>query len=61
MAYLITNVRILSGDIGTSSFPSEQTPMTDSEVAAAMEVARAASLRVAAHCRSAESVLMALC
>lgn len=50
----------LSGDIGTSSFPSEQTPMTDGEVAAAMEVARAAELRVAAHCRSAESVLMAL-
>ncbi len=50
----------LSGDLGTSSFPSEQTPMTDGEVAAAMEVARAANLRVAAHCRSAESVLLAL-
>jgi len=50
----------LSGDLGTSSFPSEQTPMTDGEVAAAMEVARAAKLRVAAHCRSAESVLLAL-
>jgi imidazolonepropionase-like amidohydrolase len=50
----------LSGDIGTSSFPSEQTPMTEAEVAAAMEVARAAELRVAAHCRSAESVLLAL-
>ena len=50
----------LSGDIGTSSYPSEQTPMTDGEVAAAMEVARAASLRVAAHCRSAESVMLAL-
>jgi hypothetical protein len=50
----------LSGDIGTSSFPSEQTPMTEAEVAAAMEVARSAELRVAAHCRSAESVLMAL-
>jgi imidazolonepropionase-like amidohydrolase len=50
----------LSGDIGTSSFPSEQTPMTDAEVAAAMEVARAARLRVAAHCRSNESVLLAL-
>jgi imidazolonepropionase-like amidohydrolase len=34
--------------------------MSDGEVAAAMEVARAARLRVAAHCRSAESVLMAL-
>src|SRR5256712_3134945 len=50
----------LSGDIGTSAWPSEQTPMTDAEVAAAMEVARARGLRVAAHCRSAESVMMAL-
>ena len=50
----------LSGDIGTSSFPSEQTPMTESEVVAAMEVARAAELRVAAHCRSNSSVQMAL-
>ena len=50
----------LSGDLGTSSYPSTETPMTEAEVAAAMEVARAARLRVAAHCRSAESVLMAL-
>jgi len=50
----------LSGDLGTSSYPSTETPMSDAEVAAAMEVARAARLRVAAHCRSAESVLMAL-
>jgi imidazolonepropionase-like amidohydrolase len=50
----------LSGDLGTSSYPSDQTPMTDGEVAAAMEVATAAKLRVAAHCRSAESVLLAL-
>ena len=50
----------LSGDLGTSSFPSDQTPMTDAEVAAAMEVARAAELRVAAHCRSTDSVRMAL-
>ena len=50
----------LSGDLGTSSYPSQATPMTDGEVEAAMEVARAAGLRVAAHCRSAESVLMAL-
>jgi len=50
----------LSGDLGTSSYPSTETPMTDAEVAAAMEVARAARLRVAAHCRSSESVLMAL-
>jgi imidazolonepropionase-like amidohydrolase len=50
----------LSGDLGTSSFPSDETPMTDAEVAAAMEVARAARLRVAAHCRSNESVRLAL-
>jgi imidazolonepropionase-like amidohydrolase len=50
----------LSGDLGTSSYPSNETPMTDAEVAAAMEIARAARLRVAAHCRSGESVLMAL-
>ncbi|HXD96929.1 MAG TPA: amidohydrolase family protein [Candidatus Acidoferrum sp.] len=50
----------LSGDLGTSSYSSEATPMTDGEVAAAMEVARAARLRVAAHCRSAESVMIAL-
>ena len=50
----------LSGDLGTSSYPSDQTPMTDGEVAAAMEVAMAAKLRVAAHCRSAESVRLAL-
>ena len=50
----------LSGDLGTSTWSSEETPMTDPEVAAAMEVARAAGLRVCAHCRSAEAVLMAL-
>jgi imidazolonepropionase-like amidohydrolase len=50
----------ISGDAGTSSYPSQETPMSDTEVAAAMEVARAARLRVAAHCRSAESVMMAL-
>jgi imidazolonepropionase-like amidohydrolase len=46
----------LSG-MDTSSYPSEQTPMTATEVAAAMEVARARGLRVCAHCRSAESVM----
>jgi imidazolonepropionase-like amidohydrolase len=50
----------ISGDAGTSSWPAEQTPMADAEVAAAMEVARARGLRVCAHCRSADSVLMAL-
>ena len=50
----------LSGDLGTSAWPSEQTAMSDDEVAAAMGVARARGLRVAAHCRSAGSVMMAL-
>jgi imidazolonepropionase-like amidohydrolase len=50
----------LSGDKGTSSADSEETPMSDAEVAAAMEVARASHLRVVGHCRSGESVLMAL-
>ena len=57
----VDNLKLnLSGDLGTSSFPSDQTPMTDAEVSAAMEVARAAELRVAAHCRSNDSVRMAL-
>jgi len=57
----VDNLKLnLSGDLGTSSFPSEQTPMTEAEVMAAMEVARAADLRVAAHCRSNESVRLAL-
>jgi imidazolonepropionase-like amidohydrolase len=57
----VDNLKLnLSGDLGTSSFPSDQTPMSDAEVMAAMEVARAAELRVAAHCRSNDSVRMAL-
>jgi len=57
----VDNLKLnLSGDLGTSSFPSDRTPMTDAEVSAAMEVARAAELRVAAHCRSNDSVRMAL-
>jgi imidazolonepropionase-like amidohydrolase len=50
----------LSGDLGTSSWSSEQTPMTGAEIDAAMEVARARGLRVCGHCRSAESVLLAV-
>jgi imidazolonepropionase-like amidohydrolase len=50
----------ISGDQGTSSATSEQTVMTDAEVAAAMDVARPRGLRVCAHARSAGSVLMAL-
>ena len=50
----------LSGDLGTSAWSSELTPMTDAEVAAAIEVARAGQLRVCAHCRSGDSVRMAV-
>ena len=50
----------LSGDLGTSSYPSNEVPMTETEAAAAMEIARAARLRVAAHCRSGECMLMAV-
>jgi imidazolonepropionase-like amidohydrolase len=50
----------VSGDHGTSSASAEDTVMTDAEVAAAMEIARSRGLRVAGHCRSADSVLMAL-
>jgi imidazolonepropionase-like amidohydrolase len=50
----------ISGDQGTSSAPSERTVMSDQEVAACLEVARAHGIRVCGHCRSAGSVLMAL-
>jgi imidazolonepropionase-like amidohydrolase len=50
----------ISGDGGTSSAGADVTVMTDAEVEAAMEVARPRHLRVAGHCRSAGSVLMAL-
>lgn len=51
----------LSGDLGTTSAAApEQMPMTEAEVNAAVEVAKSTGRRVAAHARSAESVLMAL-
>ena len=50
----------ISGDGGTSSAGADVTVMTDEEVEAAMEVARPRDLRVAGHCRSAGSVMMAL-
>jgi imidazolonepropionase-like amidohydrolase len=50
----------LSGDLGTSAWSSELTPMSEAEVSAAMEVARARGLRVCAHCRSGDSVRMAV-
>jgi imidazolonepropionase-like amidohydrolase len=50
----------ISGDGGTSSAGADVTVMTDAEVDAAMEIARPRGLRVAGHCRSAGSVMMAL-
>ena len=50
----------LSGDLGTSAWSSELTPMTAAEVEAAMEVARSRGLRVCAHCRSGDAVRMAV-
>jgi imidazolonepropionase-like amidohydrolase len=50
----------ISGDAGTPASPADTTVMTDAEVSAVCEVARAHSKRVAAHARSAESVKMAL-
>lgn len=47
-----------SGDTSTPALPSGQTLMTDDEVAAVAEVARARGKQVAAHARSAESVKM---
>ena len=48
----------LSGDTGPRNSRSERVVMTDEEVAAAMEIARAGAVRVCAHARSAESVKM---
>jgi len=50
----------ISGDSGTPASPADTTVMTDAEVSAVCEVARAHSKTVAAHARSAESVKMAL-
>jgi imidazolonepropionase-like amidohydrolase len=51
----------LSGDLGgTGEALSDETPMSDPEVAAAAEVGRAAHIRLAAHARNADSVLLAL-
>jgi imidazolonepropionase-like amidohydrolase len=48
----------ISGDTGPRHSRSERAVMTDAEVAAAMEIARAAGVRVCAHARSAASVTM---
>ena len=49
-----------SGDTSTPAVPSARTLMTDDEVAAVTEVARAHERVVAAHARSAESIKMCL-
>ena len=48
----------ISGDTGPRNSRSQRAVMTDAEVAAAMEIAWAAGVRVCAHARSAESVKM---
>jgi len=48
----------ISGDTGPRNSRSQRAVMTDAEVAAAMEMARAGAVRVYAHARSAESVKM---
>jgi imidazolonepropionase-like amidohydrolase len=48
----------LSGDTGPRNSRSERVVMTDTEVAAAMEIAQAGAVRVCAHARSAESIKM---
>ena len=50
----------ISGDAGTPAAPSDTTVMTEAEVEAVCEVARAHDLRVACHARNSESVRMAL-
>lgn len=46
----------VSGDAGTPAAPAERTVMSDAEIAAVTDVARAFGKRVAAHARSAEAV-----
>jgi imidazolonepropionase-like amidohydrolase len=48
----------ISGDTGPRNSRSERAVMTDTEVAAAMEIARSGAVRVCAHARSAASVKM---
>ena len=48
----------ISGDTGPRNSRSQRAVMSDAEVAAAAEVARAGAVRVCAHARSAESVKM---
>jgi imidazolonepropionase-like amidohydrolase len=48
----------VSGHVGPPGNRDDRAVMTDAEVAAAMEVARASGVRVCAHARSADSVKM---
>ena len=48
----------ISGDTGPRDSRSHRAVMTDAEVEAAMDIARANAVRVCAHARSAESVKM---
>lgn len=50
----------ISGDAGTVASPSCATVMTEAEVEAVCDVAHAHGKRVAAHCRNAASLRMAL-
>jgi imidazolonepropionase-like amidohydrolase len=58
----VDNLKVhLSGDLGPSSAAlSEQTPMSEAELEALVDVARASELRLVCHARSALSVLTAL-
>ena len=48
----------VSGDAGTPASPAETTVMTEAEIDAVCDVARAHGRRVAAHARSAQSVIL---
>jgi imidazolonepropionase-like amidohydrolase len=48
----------VSGHVGPPGNHGDRAVMTDAEVAAAMEIARASGVRVCAHARSADSVKM---
>ena len=48
----------VSGHVGPPGNHADRAVMTDAEVAAAMEIARASGVRVCAHARSADSVKM---
>jgi len=50
----------VSGHAGPTDSRADRAVMTDAEVAAAMEIARACGVRVCAHARSADSVQMCI-